>query len=146
MKFQYNDGGREKAGYKGLTGDCVTRAVAIITGLPYQQVYDAMNEGTSTQHKQKGYSARTGIRTNTRWFSEYMEKLGFRWVATMQVGSGCTTHLREGELPMGRLVARCSGHLVAVIDGVIHDIYDPSREGTRCVYGYWILPVIEKTS
>lgn len=139
MKFQYNDGGREKAGYKGLTGDCVTRAVAIITGLPYQQVYDAMNDGTATQRKQKGCSARTGIMTNTRWFSEYMEKLGFRWVATMQVGAGCKVHLREGELPAGKLVVRCSRHLVAVIDGVIHDTHDPSREGTRCVYGYWIL-------
>jgi len=26
---------------------------------------------------------------------------------------------------------------VAVIDGVINDTYDCSREGTRCVYGYW---------
>jgi hypothetical protein len=25
-----------------------------------------------------------------------------------------------------------------VIDGVIHDTFDPSRGGTRCVYGYWI--------
>jgi hypothetical protein len=24
-----------------------------------------------------------------------------------------------------------------VIDGVIHDLYDPSRDGTRCVYGYY---------
>ena len=22
-------------------------------------------------------------------------------------------------------------------DGVVHDTYDPSRDGTRCVYGYW---------
>ena len=24
-----------------------------------------------------------------------------------------------------------------MIDGVIHDTYDPTRGGTRCVYGYW---------
>ena len=30
----YNDGGRTAAGFKGETGDCVTRAIAIATGLP----------------------------------------------------------------------------------------------------------------
>ena len=29
MEFNFNDGGRAKAGYKGRTGDCVARAIAI---------------------------------------------------------------------------------------------------------------------
>jgi len=29
--------------------------------------------------------------------------------------------------------------MAAVIDGVLHDAYDCSREGTRCVYGYYKL-------
>lgn len=29
-------------------------------------------------------------------------------------------------------------HSVAVIDGVVHDTYDSTREGNRCVYGYFI--------
>ena len=57
----------------------------------------------------------------------------------MQIGSGCKVHLRSDELPGGRLIVRTSRHLVAVIDGEIHDTYDPSREGTRCVYGYYKL-------
>jgi len=40
MEFQFNDGGREAAGFKGKTGDCVTRSIVIATGLPYQKVYD----------------------------------------------------------------------------------------------------------
>ena len=52
----------------------------------------------------------------------------------------CTVHLRADELPAGRIIASLSRHVVAVIDGVIHDIYDPSRDGTRCVYGYWTVP------
>ena len=55
----------------------------------------------------------------------------------MQVGSGCRVHLRTEELPKGRLVVRLSRHLTAVIDGVIHDIYNPDRRGIRCVYGYF---------
>jgi hypothetical protein len=55
----------------------------------------------------------------------------------MQIGSGCKVHLRADELPAGRLVVKLSRHLVAVIDGVIHDTYDCSRGGTRCVYGFY---------
>ncbi len=44
MKFQYNDGGRAAAGYKGRAGDCVCRSIAIVTEMPYQEVYDALNE------------------------------------------------------------------------------------------------------
>jgi hypothetical protein len=57
----------------------------------------------------------------------------------MQIGSGCKVHLRADELPNGRLVVHTSRHSTAVIDGVIHDTYDPSRGGNRCVYGYWKL-------
>jgi hypothetical protein len=39
----------------------------------------------------------------------------------MQIGSGCTVHLRADELPSGRLVGSFSKHLTVVIDGVIPD-------------------------
>lgn len=54
MNFVFNDGGRSEAGYKGKTGDCVTRSIAIATGRLYQDVYDALNE--------LGQSERTGRR------------------------------------------------------------------------------------
>ncbi len=53
MKFQYNDGGRKDAGYEGVANDCVVRAVAIATGMPYQQVYDSINEMASSERKGK---------------------------------------------------------------------------------------------
>lgn len=37
MDFVFHDGGRAAAGYKGKTGDCVTRSIAIATGKPYQE-------------------------------------------------------------------------------------------------------------
>jgi hypothetical protein len=67
-----------------------------------------------------------------------MENLGWTWVPTMKIGSGCKVHLKKEELPSGSLVVSVSKHLAAVIDGVIHDNHDPARNGTRCVYGYWI--------
>lgn len=143
--FQQNDGGRVAAGYKGLTGDCVTRAVAIASGLPYQEVYDTLASGNATQKKTKKASRTTGqktaahgINTNRKWFQDYMQSIGFVWVPTMFVGQGCKVHLRGDELPAGRLVVAVSKHYTAMIDGVIHDDYDPSRNGNRCVYGYYI--------
>jgi len=139
--WTYDDGGRAAAGYKGVTGDCVTRAIAIATGKPYQEVYDAINEASQCERRgsrKRGISnARTGVYKQT--IRKYLESLGWTWVPTMQIGSGCKVHLRANELPPGRLIVNVSKHTVAVIDGVIHDIYDPSRGGTRCVYGYFKL-------
>jgi hypothetical protein len=39
LSFQYDDGGREAAGFKGSTGDCAVRASAIASGRPYKEVY-----------------------------------------------------------------------------------------------------------
>ena len=49
MKFKYNDGGREASGYKGKAGDCVARSIAIVAGLPYQEVYDALANGAGNE-------------------------------------------------------------------------------------------------
>jgi hypothetical protein len=140
--FKYNDGGRAASGHKGLTGDCVCRAVAIAADLPYDEVYARLSEGNATQRKSKyssngARSARNGIETTRKWFKDYMVELGFEWTPTMSIGSGCKVHLRSDELPAGRLICNVSKHLVAVIDGVVHDNHDCTRNGTRCVYGYW---------
>jgi hypothetical protein len=55
----------------------------------------------------------------------------------MLVGSGCKVHLKEDELPKGNLLVRVSKHLTAVVDGIINDTFDCSRDETRCVYGYY---------
>lgn len=138
MKWTYNDGGRVAAGYKGSTGDCVTRAIAIATGLPYQDVYDAVNAVGKAEKEATGHgsNARTGVIKSTA--RGFVKALGWRYVPTMKFGQGCTVHLRDGELPRGRLIVQVSKHYVAVIDGVMHDTHDPSRDGTRCVYGYFV--------
>jgi hypothetical protein len=138
MRWTYNDGGRKLAGHKGEARDCVTRAVAIAAELPYADVYAVLSAGAGAERKSKGSTARNGIRTRRKWFSDYMTSIGWGcWTPTMGIGTGCKVHLRDGELPMGRLVVNVSRHLVAVIDGMIHDTSDPSRGGNRCVYGYW---------
>ena len=170
MRYVYDDGGRQAAGYKGHTEDCVVRAIAIVTTLPYRDVYNAINrasQGERIGKRKRGISnARTGVYKAT--IRKYLANLGYTWIPTMHIGSGCVVHLVDGELPSGRLIVSVSRHLVAVIDGVIHDTHDPSERGTtiyppntpidvlpkksyrldngngwayepkRCVYGYWI--------
>lgn len=154
MKHIFNDGGRQAAGYTGKTGDCACRALAIAAEMPYQQAYELINQFASRERKGKGTrkrgmsNARTGVHSAT--MRRIMESIGWTWTATMGIGTGCKVHLRENELPTGRLVILVSRHFTAVIDGVIHDTHDPQRlgfdyaesdradmKGSRCVYGYW---------
>lgn len=140
--FKLNDGGRAAAGFKGDAGDCATRAVAIAAGMTYNEVYRAFNELAAferTGKRKRGKSnARTGVYVQA--MHRLMVGLGWEWTPTMAIGKGCTVHLVASELPAGRLVVRVSKHFTAVVNGVIHDTHDPSREGTRCVYGYWRKP------
>lgn len=135
MTWVYDDGGRSLAGYRGETGDCVCRSIAIATGMAYADVYAALNEEAKSERRARRSSARTGVHMTT--IRRYLERLGWEWTPTMGIGTGCKVHLDPYELPTGRLIIRTSGHITAMIDGVIHDTHDPSREGTRCVYGYW---------
>lgn len=118
-------------------GDCVTRAIAIAGQLDYREVYDdlaAMSADAGGKRTARGGVSKKVIR---RYFAEK----GWAWTPTMGIGTGCTVHLIGDELPAGRIVCSCSKHLVAVVDGVIRDNHDSSRDGTRCVYGYWTPPV-----
>lgn len=139
IKFVYDDGGRKKAGYKGNTRDCVCRSIAIATEQPYQKVYDDLNHLISshrnTKQRRESHS-RTGV--HKKFYTKYLEKLGWEWFPCMKIGQGCKVHLRKDELPTGRLVLSLSRHLTAVVNGELHDVYDCSRNGTRCVYGYFI--------
>lgn len=142
--YIFNDGGRAKAGFKGQTGDCVTRAIAIASGKPYEEVYNVMANGNASQRasryhgkSKKVRTARNGISVKRKWFKDYMKSIGFKWQPTMGIGTGCKVHLKADELPKGKIICSVSNHYVAVIEGVINDTWDCSRNGTRCVYGYW---------
>jgi hypothetical protein len=131
ISFIQDDGGRAAAGFTGTAGDCVVRAVAIASGRLYKEIHNELSEW-------QGYDADAGGNTTGHYtYKRFIENLGFKWIPVMHVGSGCKMHLRAGELPMGRIIVRASVHVVAVIDGVIHDTHDCSRGGKRCVYGYF---------
>lgn len=141
MKYIYNDG---KHGpnpniiscYR-QERDCVVRAIAIATEIPYDEVAKQINHLADEVYFD-GSDAKHGV--HKKLYKDFLRGLGWTWTPTMGIGTGCKVHLRDGELPMGRLIVSVSRHLVAVIDGVINDRSDCSRDGTRCVYGYWSKP------
>lgn len=140
MKFHYDDGGRSKYFKATNVGDCVTRAICNATGKDYKEVYKALNElslkENTTKHRgQKRSSSRDGVFKET--YKEYLRDLGWEWHPTMIFGQGCKVHLKADELPSGTLIVSVSRHLTCVKDGVLYDTYDCSRDGTRCVYGYY---------
>jgi len=146
LKLQINDGGRAAAGYKGQAGDCVVRSIAIVTDAPYQKVYDDLFKANekfrnisrtklARSLKKKNDTPRSG--THRVVLKKYLIELGFKWTPTMFIGQGCKVHLKKEELPSGTLLVSCSKHITVVSNGTLIDTYDCSRNGTRCVYGYW---------
>ncbi len=140
MRFVYSDGGRSKYFKAERVGDCVVRSICNATGMDYMDVYNGINEIAKKErlgkHKKSKSNARNGVYKGT--YKKYIEKvLGWEWYPCMTIGSGCTTHLNSDELPGGTLIVSVSKHNTCVKDGVLYDTYDCSRDGSRCVYGYW---------
>lgn len=142
IAFTPDDGGRHAAGFRGSTGDCVVRAIAIASELPYAYIYATLAAGNAAQRpsrydtRKRGAgirSCRAGICARRAWFKRQMQEWGFRWTPLR-------ARLRHADLPAhGRLVIELDTHLCAVIDGVLRDTHDCSIFGTRRTYGYWQL-------
>ena len=92
--FDYNDGGRKKAGYKGKAGDCVVRAIAIALELPYQQVYDELKEANKNYSLTKKTRVAREIKSNgttprngnyRQVYEPYLLSKGWKWTPTKEV-------------------------------------------------------------
>lgn len=131
MKWVYNDGGRAKYFSATKVADCVTRAIAIATNRDYKEIYNEIK-------KVVGYTPRNGVYKKDS--KKVMEHFGFMWHSCSGIGKGCKVHLVDNEIPMqGAIICQVTKHVTCVVNGVINDTFDPSRGGTRCVYGYWTL-------
>jgi hypothetical protein len=141
-----DDGGQPA----GVRGGCVVRAIAIATGKPHREVHQELIEATrrymSTHRNRlvKWIRRRRGGRGNDpiygsydEIYGPYLENLGWRRIPT----DNRKVRLRADELPPGRLIVEVHRHLVAVIDGVIHDTHNSGSAGRRPVEAFYISPV-----
>ena len=126
--FVYNDGGRVAAGFKGKTGDCGVRAMAIALSLPYADVSRELAQANKDSGRKK--SVRRGVMKEV--YSKVLSKHGWEWRSAPKFDG---RKARYNDLPNGKCIARMSNHYAAVIDGELHDSWD-SRH--KMVYGYWV--------
>lgn len=127
--YQYNDGGRKDAGYKGVAGDCGARSMAIALEIPYKQAYDQIALANKNDPRSGKKSARNGVYRDT--FTEILKTHGWSWVKAPKIAG---RKARASDLPKGRYIARMAKHYAAVVDGVVQDSWDSSH---KMVYGYW---------
>jgi hypothetical protein len=141
--WEKTDGGRSAARYEGSAGDCGARAVSIATGKPYAEVFGALQAAYAKYIKRhpRSWLAKRDSRRRTepiengcapQVMRSYMQSIGWQYTEPKE-----HLFLRADMLPKGRLVVAISRHLVAVIDGVIHDTHDCGGAGRVTVEGYW---------
>lgn len=126
-RISYNDGGRRAAGYKTVqVGDCVNRALAILTGLPYNDVRRILNEACGKERGEDRSCPETGIYPKT--YQKILRTLGVGKLVKIT---------QWQQLPeQGRYLVVLDQHVVAYIDGVFHDTYDPVEKAAE-LEGYY---------
>ena len=134
MRFNRNDGGRADAGFKGRTGDCVTRSIAIATETSYRQVYKGLTELTKLMTG--------GIKTTVR--NGCSKEVAHQYLTTLGWSLVLTPNSNLKDAPQDQtIIAVLPRHKVAVINGIVNDTWDSrvSRR-TKCgsprLLGYYI--------
>ena len=129
MELVWNDGGRAAAGYVGIAGDCVVRAIALANNEDYAAVYKELGEAALT-------TPRRGVASTV--YGPYLRARG--WKSHSTDGSW-----HPDSLPRGVVLVRFEaldghgrGHLCCVIDHVIHDTWNAFDELNYRVAEYWI--------
>ena len=134
MKYEHDDGGRVAAGFKGVAGDCTTRAIAIATGRDYRVVYRTLTEMTKEMTGGLSTSVRSGcpIAVSYKYLTD----------------SGWELHLTPKryliDAPTDRMIiASMHRHMAAVDHGTVRDSWDSRRDnrtknGSPRLLGYYI--------
>ena len=125
MKYQNNDGGRKKAGWKGKkAGDCVPRAIAIALNLDYREVRTELDG--LTKEMTGGFDRTTNNGTTAPIYHRFLISHG--WTPVLTKGA----YLKD--LPKdGTHIAIMTGHVATVINGTVHDAWDSRRcRRTQC--------------
>lgn len=126
--FRWTDGGRASEGLgEDPTGDCVVRAISIATRLNYVTVR-AMILDQARRLRMRCEPDRGVHRTI---YAALLERLGW-------------TRVRPGDKRVAsakRLILNTTRHLVAVVDGVVYDTWDPMTKDdprARRIENVWV--------
>ena len=129
--YQFNDGGRAASGRKGSAGDCVVRALAIVTGSSYDATYRRVANACKDAGGRR--SARNGVPQHVA--DRCLADAGLR---RLRLPAGFSHDLASSASVVGMAcVLGNRHHYAAVVGGVLFDVTD-SR--TMQVTDIWIRP------
>lgn len=130
MLYSYNNCNRTR-----ITDDCVTRALALATGMHYKKMHQLLtklNRQYVRNYNNKYSREITCVGTNPTngifkpIYHTLLINLGWRW------------HPYSKPLPArGTIIVSMRLHIATIIDGVFYDTED---RRTQRIYGYYYLP------
>ena len=138
IDYRYDDGGREAAGYRGSTGDCVVRAIAICAREDYRAVYLTMAEhmkrngyavsgnavsgnAYATRERNRKAPRRKGQIAARRVQDRVLEVYGFRKV---RLPAGERPTFTEAHRRYGDCIVGTTKHVAAVVNDALRDTFD----------------------
>lgn len=130
-----DDGGRAAAGFRGRSGDCGVRALAIALSIPYKDARKLAKE-FALKGRQRSRAISDGLYAED--FASIMHYLGWRRIKAPRFDR---RKARFDDIPARRAILNMARHWAVLENGNIRDAWD-SRE--RVVYSYWMPPLDER--
>lgn len=109
-----------------FVGDCVIRAVSVVTGQNWETAYDDICAAGRELHN---------MPSADKVWGEYLYRIGFDRYSVRNTCPNCYTvqdFCRDH--PYGTYILKTHGHVVAVVNG---DYYDTFDSGSDTVIYYW---------
>lgn len=139
----HTDGGRQhNNSYSGTAGDCVPRAIAIATGMPYSQVYSRLQNLTNIHNNtsNNNLSRCCEYGTDAKIYHPYLESMGWRYNPGSRLSFG-SSQLQQGTvMVLIRFHRSGENHLFTMTNGVAYDTFSPYQRGQQegyNIYGYY---------
>ena len=114
--FVQDDGGRAAAGYRGTAGDCVVRALAILTDRPYRECYQKLARRNKIYTGKR--SARNGV--NKQAYEAVFADVGLTKISL----TGTRPTYTEAWERYGDCIVTTARHVCALVGGVLRDTFD----------------------
>jgi len=122
-----DDGGRNLSKRTQQSNDCVVRAFAIVSEVPYDEVYDRLAK--AGRKPCEGFFSHEwlGRRQGKETFAGYFERRKHKGLNALNFAK---------HFPKGKFVLETDNHMWAVIDGVARDLWRLKPQ-TRPLEGCW---------